>query len=97
MNLNRLYALLASRTNADGTIRLPSWHDIAAAAEVAPEDDTRAFRALRERGLIESRTIPNSYGDQQYKLRRPAPEYVDAVAAMLRIPDGASVRHLLAH
>lgn len=95
MNLNRLYDLLASRAGAGDVINLPAWADMAAAAEFHPLEGTGALRALLHRGLVEQLPTPAPCGGH-YVLRRPLPDCVDALRAMLRVPDGASVRHLLA-
>ena len=95
MNLPALYDLLAARTNPDGSIRLPIWSEIAKTAEVDPLEDTYALRALIEKGAIDRVTIPNSYGDCEYVLRRPAQGLRDAFYTRLRTI-GATVHHFRA-
>lgn len=95
MNLQRLYTLLADRTNADDSIRLPAWQDIAEAAEVQPFDDAAALRALIQKGAIDRRPVPNTYGDCAYVLRRPAAGYESAWLARLGVV-GASVHDIRA-
>lgn len=94
MNLNSLYNLLAARTNPDGSICLPSWHDIAAAAECDPLDDARALRSLIEKGAVNRVPVRNTFGDFNYVLRRPAPGFERMFEIGLRTL-GATVGHIL--
>lgn len=94
MNLPALYQLLASRADAAGIICLPSWDDIARAAEVHPTEDTMAFRALINKGAVERIDLgPATCGDYAYRVRRPLAHAADAFVACLRTI-GATVRHL---
>lgn len=94
MNLNRLYSLLATRTNPDSSIDLPTWHDIAAAAECDPLDDARALRSLIEKGAVNRISVRNTFGDFNYILRRPAPGFERMFEIGLRTL-GATVAHIL--
>ena len=90
MNLPRLFDLLLSRANSAGEINLPTWTDIAAAAEVSETDDTMAFRALVEKGAVKRELVPNTFGDYRYFIRRPLEGREEAFRNCLRTV-GASV------